>query len=131
MAGKRSSAHDVTPERLAKFLEALTEAYTINEAAKIAGVSRSWIYTVRERDEDFAKAWDDAYQAGTESLEATARKRATDPKKGSDILLMFLMKKRDPSYRESFKHEVGGPGGGPIQIQRIERVIVDPENRDP
>jgi hypothetical protein len=42
----------------------------------------------------------------------------------SDSMLMFLIKQRDPSFREHSKVELGGAGGGPA---RIEVVFVKPE----
>ena len=33
-------------------------------------------------------------------------------------------------WRETSRQEQTGPGGGPIQIDRIQRVIVDPNNSD-
>ncbi|MBA3520545.1 MAG: hypothetical protein H0T75_23560 [Rhizobiales bacterium] len=38
---------------------------------------------------------------------------------------IFWLKKR-ARWKETSVHEVGGSDGGPIQIQRIERVIIDP-----
>jgi hypothetical protein len=35
----------------------------------------------------------------------------------SDVLLMFRLKKLDPSYRENSKVEVAGTGGGPLSIE--------------
>jgi hypothetical protein len=40
-------------------------------------------------------------------------------KRKSDVLLMFLLKKLDPAYRENSKVEVGGAGDGPLQIEII------------
>lgn len=34
-----------------------------------------------------------------------------------DVLLMFLLKKRDPSYRDSARLEVSGAGDEPIQVE--------------
>ena len=38
-------------------------------------------------------------------------------KEPSDVLLMFRMKKLDPSYRENSKVEVTGQGGEPLSIK--------------
>jgi hypothetical protein len=48
----------------------------------------------------------------------------------SDTLLLSLLKAvRPEKYRD--RTEVSGPGGGPVRIERIERVIVDPQNPNP
>lgn len=51
-------------------------------------------------DEMFATACSDAYEVGTQGLEDVADNRA---KRRSDTLLMFLLKGRDPKYRDSNK----------------------------
>jgi hypothetical protein len=33
-------------------------------------------------------------------------------------------------WREKQENEVYGPNGGPVQFERIERIIVDPAKRD-
>jgi hypothetical protein len=33
-------------------------------------------------------------------------------------------------WRETSRNEHAGPGGGPIQVAKVERVIVDPNNSD-
>lgn len=48
--------------------------------------------------------------------------------KKSDALLMFLLKKMRPAYRETWKGEISGPGGGPIPLeeQRL-KTLTDEE----
>lgn len=42
--------------------------------------------------------------------------------------IFWLKNRQKDRWRD--RQEVSGPNGGPIQIQRIERVVVDPQNRD-
>ena len=49
-----------------KFLDAIAQGHTILEAASSVGVSRSTIYNWREADPAFAKAWEFAYENGTD-----------------------------------------------------------------
>lgn len=57
-----------------------------------------------------------------EPTEATFRPHAI--REFSDTLAIFLLKAHKPEkYRERYEHT--GPGGGPIQFERIERRIVD------
>lgn len=58
--------------------------------------ARKW----KDDDEAFALACDEAYEVGTHGLEDIADNRA---KRRSDTLLMFLLKGRDPKYRDSAK----------------------------
>lgn len=54
----------------------------------------------KREDEAFANECEDAYEVGTQGLEDIADNRA---KRRSDVLLMFLMKGRDPKYRNDTK----------------------------
>src|SRR5436305_6679036 len=49
---------------------------TVLSAARTAGVSRRAAYDRRERDPEFAQAWDDAIEESVEQLEAEAVRRA-------------------------------------------------------
>ena len=51
-----------TPERIRIFLEALADHGTVEDAARVAGMSRSSAYAFRRREEGraFAEAWDGA-----------------------------------------------------------------------
>jgi len=88
------------------FLMGLRDGLTVSKAAKAAGVSRSTFYYWRDEDAAFRAAWDDALEQGRDRLVDEVRERAFDRKdRYSHILLMFLLKQRDPSFREAFKHE--------------------------
>lgn len=123
----RRGKAETQPDQKQQFLDAMARGLTITEACAEAVMGRSTAYDLRKTDKAFAEAWDDAYEAGTDTLRAEVRKRAMAKDKPSDILLMFELKRRDPSYRESFKHEHGGPNGGPIPVQMIELVPVQPK----
>jgi hypothetical protein len=68
----------LTPERKAKFVDALVEFGLVTRAAEIAGISRWSAYQHRAKDSDFAAAWDDAREQFCEALEDEARRRAMD-----------------------------------------------------
>lgn len=100
------------------FLLSLSECGNVTQAAKDAGISRMTAYRHRERDAEFAEAWDDAVEEGTDALEAEARRRAMqgveEPvyykgyvvghvQKFSDTLLIFLLKAYRPeTFRDNF-----------------------------
>lgn len=81
--GRRASSKS-TPEKevndLAKaiFLAQLADAGMVTESAQAAGVDRKTVYNWRKNDKEFAQAWDDALEAGTEILEREAARRAVD-----------------------------------------------------
>lgn len=111
---KRSKARDK------KFIDALLSGVGPTKAALIAGYSVPAVYKWRKLDDEFAQAWADADEIGTEValgvIEAEIDRRAihgvvdkvmlvgkkrVEIKKYSDSLLMFRAKKLDPSYRDS------------------------------
>jgi hypothetical protein len=122
---RKTIAHytEWTPEIAARFLEILAEGHTAAHAARRCRVSRSAAYKHREADEEFARAWKEAEQAGTEVMEEEARRRAVDGtlkpvyqqgvkvgtiREYSDTLMIFLLKGRKPeTYRDNatLKHE--------------------------
>jgi phage terminase small subunit len=113
--------HRLTGERKRRFLDALREGATNAAAARAAGVSRMTAYRERARNPDFAAAWDDAIEDGTDRLEEEAMRRALA---GSDTLLIFLLKARRPAqYRET--HHVQHDGS-----VRIEVVVPLPDPED-
>lgn len=62
-------------------------------AATAANLDRNFCYMHRKRDPEFAAAWDEAIEAGTDILEDVAAQRAV---RSSDVLLMFLLNGRRP-----------------------------------
>lgn len=82
------------------FLDQLDKGYSPNKAAKKAGFSMSHFRKWREEDENFARDWDDAYDAGSDTLEDVATLRA---KRSSDNLLKTLLQARRPDKFRSDK----------------------------
>ncbi|UKA23373.1 hypothetical protein IHC92_20695 [Photobacterium damselae subsp. damselae] len=113
---KRSNARDK------KFFDALAKNYTIGEAAKIAGYSRTSVHEYTKNDPVFAEKFHDAKMDIAEKLEKEADRRSlegvidykslkTDKgqkvvqiRKYSDTLLMFRLRALKPSeYRDNYK----------------------------
>jgi transposase-like protein len=113
--------HRLTSERKRRFLEALREGATVAAAARAAGVSRMTAYRERARNPDFAAAWDDAIEDGTDELEEEVPRRALD---GNDRLLMFPLEARRPEkYRDRRHVRHDAPA-------RVEVVVSLPEPED-
>ena len=95
-----------TPKKRALFLGALTEGASVTAACGRAVITRRTVYVWREADPEFAAAWDDAIEAGTDALEDEALRRAKDK---SDTLLIFLLKARRPEkYKDRVSTEHSG-----------------------
>ena len=138
----------VRARQCSKFLEALiavggvvTRAVEKLKADDDMEVSMVSLSSWRAHDPDFAEAWAEAVAIGSEVLEAEAHRRAVEGvdkpvtfqgditatyKEYSDPLLVFLLKGAKPDKYNRQALQISGPGGIPIQIQRVERVIIDP-----
>ena len=60
------------------FLKVLAECGNVSMAASQSGLNRSHAYELRERDEQFAREWDEAMDKAIDTLEAEAWRRARD-----------------------------------------------------
>lgn len=118
--------------KLVAVIRELSKTGNVSDALKVAKASRSWVYEKRQTDLEFAAAFDEARRCGKECLEDEAHRRAfkgvEEPvfyqgeevsriRKYSDVLLMFLIKQNDPSYRERQQLELSQAGGRPFMFQ--------------
>src|SRR5687767_9021036 len=75
------------------FIAALEECGSVRESAKAAGISHVTAYQNKREDPAFREQWEQAIEMGADTLEDEARRRAMmGVSKGSDTLLMFLLK---------------------------------------
>lgn len=119
-----------TPEAREKFLDGLRAGKTVKDAAAGAGVPRRTVVEWRLKDSDFKEQWEQAYDEGTDVLEAEAQRRAVEgcdepiyqqgelvghKRVYSDTLMNLMLQGRRPhKYRRS-QVELTGPDGGPLQ----------------
>lgn len=68
----------LTPERLARFLDALSRHGNVRTAAQQVGVSRSALYLARRRDPHFAQGWRAALVLARDHAETVLAERALD-----------------------------------------------------
>lgn len=118
------------------FLGALSDTHMVTTAAAAAGIKRTAAYARRQRDLQFAQAWDDIEDQSTETLEREAYRRAAEGvlrpvfqggdevgqiREFSDTLLIFLLKARRPErYRE--RYQVDHTGQVQIDLARAEMI---------
>lgn len=105
----------------ALFIEELRKRGNVSEAAAAASIGRRTAYELRERDPEFAAAWDEAVDAAVDAMEGEAWRRAVEGvdepvfgrvakdedgqigviRKYSDSLMTTLLKAHRPEkYRE-------------------------------
>jgi hypothetical protein len=124
-----------------EFLELLAAGWAVRHASRQSSHAFQRWYELKAADEEFAAAWAEAIEQGTQALEDEARRRAVDGveepvyQKGelvgsvrrySDNLLMFLLRGRRPAvYRESATVELNAPVSVHIEPdpERTARVL--------
>lgn len=130
----------LTAKKKEAFLELIRSTANISKACRAMNVSRFAVYEHKKNDEEFSKAWDEAYEEAVDSLEQEARRRAVEGtdepvfyqgevvghiRRYSDTLLIFLLKGARPEkYRENIHQEISAPNGEPIRIEADYRVIL-------
>jgi hypothetical protein len=89
------------------------------------------VFEWKASDEEFRRDFDAAYDSGTDVLESIARKRAID---GSDALMIFMLKTRDPArFNRKMLTISGDPDLPPVtvaaaQSQPVSPVCILPDN---
>jgi hypothetical protein len=103
-----------TPKLLEAFLIYLRKGYVPKRAAEAVGISRNTAFKWRQKDPEFAAAWEEAVDEGTDLLEEAILKRARDgydrpifqggvfvgqERVYSDSLAAMMLQGRRPQYR--------------------------------
>lgn len=112
------------------FLEHYATSANITASCKVSGLDRRVVLYLREHDEAFQEAFQQAHDISVDALVAEVRRRGlegvSEPtgwykgeaggyvQRYSDNLLMFQVKREIPEYRDRW--EVTGAGGQPLQI---------------
>lgn len=126
-----------------RFLSALAKGLSVKAAVEAAGVGRRTPYSLRERDPEFARAWESAFEAGTDAYEDEARRRALEGvpepitfkgevtgtvQRYSDRLLELVLKARRPEkYRERHEHIVSSAPLSQEQLAAARAQGMDPD----
>jgi hypothetical protein len=114
------------------FLAAFAKSGNVTKAAELSNVNRLTVYDWRANDPAFVAAMEVARDEAGDRLEAECERRAVEGvdepvfyqgcvcgtiQRYSDTLLIFLTKGAKPEkYRENIKQEIGGIGGGAVEV---------------
>jgi transposase-like protein len=82
-----------TPKKRRQFLSVLAGGYSVTRAAQAIGISRVTAYAWRREDPDFAAAWDEAWESGTDCFEDALREMAAEK---NIAAVIFGLKSRRP-----------------------------------
>lgn len=103
MPRPQKSITPLTEEKIRDLINTIEGVGTLTAACEYLKLDRGTVRSILNTRPDLAAEVAKARERGKavllDSLEQVAIERARD---GSDVLLMFLIKKLDPSYRESY-----------------------------
>lgn len=112
------------------FLRAYSSIANVERAAQLAGVKRETHYGWKRNSPLYADAFEEARELAGDALEEEAIRRAQigvvdsvfqggkqvgTRRRFSDSLLALLLKAFKPEKYNTERHELSGPGAGPIQ----------------
>lgn len=118
--------HKLTPSNRATFLARVARTGQMAASAKAIGVTETTVGAARKRDPEFDAAVREALALYSDGLEAEAHRRAVEgvdrdvyhngkkvgkEKRYSDTLLLAMLKRRIPDYRERAVDVNVGQGG--------------------
>lgn len=81
-------------------------------------------------NEDFAQALTRAEMHAQAHWEDLGHDNIKAPTFQSSVWSRSMAARFPKTWRETSRQEQTGPDGGPIQVAKVERVIVDPKNSD-
>ena len=107
-----------------------SEGRSKTEIAFEIGVVRQTLDEWALKHSDFSHALTRAKQAEQAWWERQGRTNLTAQVFQSSMWSRSMAARFPDDWRETSRQEQTGPNGGPIQVAKIERVIVDPSNPD-
>jgi hypothetical protein len=135
----------LTAASRARFIEVLSQTANVTASAAAINSHRNTVYDWRERDLEFAAAWDNAIEVATDALEAEARRRALEGvlepvisqgrivmmndeplyvRKYSDNLMLAQLRAHRPEkYRERTETRHVGVDDGPVKVEAVRSEI--------
>lgn len=110
------------------------DGFSFESFGGVVGVSKQTLYNWLDKHPEFLDAKKRYETASQLAWEKRLHALATSGD-GNATAIIFGLKNRAPeSWRDVKATEITGANGGPVQtdnVQRVERIIVDPANPDP
>lgn len=116
----------ITPDMVDKFFALLALTYNVVASSKAAKITRSYVYTMRRTDEEFARRWAEAEATAHDKMEGEAYRRAVygvvkpvyqggkkvgTVREYSDPLMVILLKaNRGEKYKDKSSVDVNHGG---------------------
>ena len=125
MAGKKGSPHGLPAKTLTDSqrieVEALAAYLSTEQLADYFGIGRATFFRLMERDEDIAGR----YKRGKSKAIGKVAQGLVQKALAGDTTSAIFFLKTQARWRETERHEITGADGGPLELSRIERVVID------
>lgn len=102
-------------------VETLAAFLSIEQLADYFGIGRTTFFALMERDPEISEL----YKRGKSKAIAHIAQGLIQKARAGDTTSAIFFLKTQARWRETERHEITGADGGPLELSRIERVIVD------
>lgn len=102
-------------------IETLAAFLSIEQLADYFGIGRTTFYALAEKDPQILEH----YKRGKSKAIAHIAQGLIQKARAGDTTSAIFFLKTQARWRETERHEITGADGGPLELSRIERVIVD------
>ena len=107
-------------------IETLAAFLSIEQLADYFGIGRTTFYALAEKDPEILEH----YKRGKSKAIAHIAQGLIQKARAGDTTSAIFFLKTQARWRETERHEITGADGGPLELSRIERVIVDKAKPD-
>ena len=107
-------------------IETLAAFLSIEQLADYFGIGRTTFFALMERDPEISEL----YKRGKSKAIAHIAQGLIQKARAGDTTSAIFFLKTQARWRETERHEITGADGGPLELSRIERVIVDKAKPD-
>ncbi len=108
----------------AKIVEVMGDEFTLGVACRVVGIRRDTAVAWQEQDPEFKAVCDSQMETYLDRIENKMGQRALDMKQPHDATQgMFILNGyRRERFMPMTRHELTGPGGGPVQIALLAKI---------
>lgn len=119
--GKAGRPKKVLTDKQRGEIETLAAFLSIEQLADYFGIGRTTFYALAEKDPEILEH----YKRGKSKAIAHIAQGLIQKARAGDTTSAIFFLKTQARWRETERHEITGADGGPLELSRIERVIVD------
>jgi hypothetical protein len=119
--GKAGRPAKTLSEKQRGEVETLAAFLSIEQLADYFGIGRTTFYALAEKDPEILEH----YKRGKSKAIAHIAQGLIQKARAGDTTSAIFFLKTQARWRETERHEITGADGGPLELSRIERVIVD------